>query len=74
MNTTSYRLERIKQRYNPEFDLIPDGPPVPWATRELVTVIEELVVRVELLEAQLDREKGLAGSGEEGCEWVEAMQ
>ena len=48
-------LQRIRSRYDAEFDLIPNGPRVTWAEEDLADAVERLLHRVEELEAQVAR-------------------
>jgi hypothetical protein len=57
----AYRqLERIKDEYNPEFDMIPGGPHITWAeltnAEAILTLLDELKglqVRIEMLEQKI---------------------
>jgi hypothetical protein len=43
-------VEKIQRLYNPEFDCIPNGPEVTWASAALANAVLELAERVETLE------------------------
>lgn len=45
-------LVRVADRYNPEYDLIPNAPSVTYADYALIEVVKELLERVDALEAQ----------------------
>jgi hypothetical protein len=47
---TQDKIKRLKQRYNPDNDLIPGAPAVTWADRQLLAIIEALEERVKELE------------------------
>lgn len=49
-NPTDRALDRIRHRYNADFDQIPDGPAVTWAEYTLARAIDILGQRVSLLE------------------------
>ena len=53
MNTR--RIERIIESYNPEFDVIPNGPSVTWAANDLAEFLLDLVDEVEKLKTQLSQ-------------------
>lgn len=55
MSAIESALSKIEGRYDPEFDIIPDGPRVTWAEAELVYAMRKLLARVEELEAQVER-------------------
>ena len=46
-------MNRIERRYNPEVDLIPDGPLVTWAEFELMTAVNVLIFHVQELEERI---------------------
>ena len=46
-------LDRIERRYNPEFDLIPDGPIVPWSVSVLADAVRLLAQEVDTLKAEV---------------------
>jgi len=50
---TKSRLARIEAKYNPEFDMRRDGPPVTWAEMDLAEAVTELAAKVEELETKL---------------------
>lgn len=54
-------IQKIEGRYDPEFDLIPDGPRVTWAEAELAEAIKALLARIKVLEAELQSMKEGAG-------------
>lgn len=54
-------IQKIEGRYNPEFDIIPDGPRVTWAEAELAEAIKSLLARIKVLEAELQSTKESAG-------------
>jgi hypothetical protein len=43
-------LQQIKERYNCENDVRPEGPPVTWAEMDLYEALMKLTARVESLE------------------------
>jgi len=46
MNTEK-RIKRIEERYNADFDTIPDGPAVTWAEMTLAQAIKALGAELE---------------------------
>lgn len=48
-------LDKIQRHYDPEFDMIPNGPRVTWAESDLADAIATLLHRVEELEEQVTR-------------------
>lgn len=48
------KIERMRDRYNPENDTIPGAPSVTWADDQLVDMIEKLVIAVEHLQGIVD--------------------
>ena len=49
-----YNLTRIEEQYNPEFDMIPNGPSVTWAEKGLAEAVSELLDRINKLEKKLE--------------------
>ena len=54
-------INKINSRYNAEYDLDPNGPPVPWHVAELTQTVSELLNyiiqledRVSVLEGDLN--------------------
>jgi len=54
-------IQKIENRYNPEFDVIINGPRVTWAEAELAEAVKTLLARVVVLEAELAAMKQSAG-------------
>lgn len=46
-------IQRIKNRYNPHYDIAPGSPMVTWVENELLETIERLVIEVEYLQEQI---------------------
>lgn len=47
------RLDKIDNRYNPEFDCIKDGPRVTWAEAELSEAVRQLLYVITDLQKQI---------------------
>jgi len=54
-------IQKIENRYDPEFDINPSGPRVTWAEAELADAVKTLLARVVILEAELAAMKQSAG-------------
>jgi hypothetical protein len=50
-------IESMERRYNPECDVIPGAPSVTWADEQLLYMIKHLVIVVEDLQDQIDKNK-----------------
>jgi len=61
MSKVEVIIQKIENRYDPEFDLIPDGPRVTWAEAELAEAIKSLLARIAALEAELQSMKASSG-------------
>lgn len=46
-------IQKIENRYDPEFDINPSGPRVTWAEAELAEAVKTLLARVVVLENEL---------------------
>jgi hypothetical protein len=46
MSNVEAIIQKIENRYDPEFDIIPDGPRVTWAEAELAEAIKSLLARI----------------------------
>ena len=58
------RLERIDQRYNPEWDIIPNQPPVTWTDKELLDILNNVLQMIDVLQdriVQLEKDLDKAG-------------
>ena len=46
-------IDKIKNRYNGDNDMIPNGPLVTWAEYELADAIERLLLRLQIAENEI---------------------
>ena len=54
MNAAFY-LDPIECRYNPEHDMISDGPAVTWAEYNLAQVVKVQQAQIEALTAKIEK-------------------
>lgn len=47
-------IDELEKRYNPECDLIRDAPAVTWTDYALLTLVQDLYKRVNVLESRLE--------------------
>lgn len=52
MNTNFFLLP-IEERYNPEYDMVLEGPPVTWAEYNLMKVVKQQQVEIESLKERI---------------------
>lgn len=54
MNRVETKIQAIKDRYNSDFDTLPDHPLVTWTDRELLDLIENLYQHIQLQDEEIE--------------------